>query len=678
MVFVISIIKYNLATCTLKCKGSDVCILPEQICDKKCDCFETCSDEQDCVMPTPPPCSQFKCDVTKRNPIGKCLNLTRICDGYPDCVDKTDEPEDLCNYTTPQVSSTPSLTTIKIPEVCTNTSLTYKAFPLNSPLVLSVSSPQIQDISHDREISSTNPITITGAKGVQITVYFPSPYQIMGVYLTATKKLQYLFGHTREQNPQINAAIISSPGDKFFEYLITIVPPSTQPTRQLSLTIVTSGITDITSLTITACIAFITPSTYPTQTTSPYQCNDEMGLRNGIIPTSDISVSSQKDADQTLDTVRMGNPKLWVADRNDIIPWIEVRFSKNSAKTLTGFQVRGEVTEINIRYDTISSKQIDYTENPIRRTATSSSAISTILFSQPLVDVTRIRFIFDRVLSNTAIMAQIELLGCAEASTVFPTTAGTIPTGAQISTTTTASTPTTQYICDAENILGSDVSNQANVQVVIKKEVVTNYVRENGPGVNLEENEDIIIHFSKIQTIDAVEFLSDSNVKSYSISYTKSNGDEYILEENQNNRETIFNRIRTTTIKILPRTKIRNDLPYHIRVAVYICGELETPATGTTSIIPTERFTTKSSQQYTVTPGMTTEGETVEIAGPEATTTTKTSKSKSTTIQTSSSAPTPTTASTPSYKGIFESNLKIYIRQLKLRTEEYKKIPVRF
>ncbi|CAF2802982.1 unnamed protein product [Rotaria sp. Silwood2] len=614
----------NCTTCTLKCKGSDVCILPEQICDKKCDCFETCSDEQDCVMPTPPPCSQFKCDVTKRNPIGKCLNLTRICDGYPDCVDKTDEPEDLCNYTTPQVSSTPSLTTIKIPEVCTNTSLTYKAFPLNSPLVLSVSSPQIQDISHDREISSTNPITITGAKGVQITVYFPSPYQIMGVYLTATKKLQYLFGHTREQNPQINAAIISSPGDKFFEYLITIVPPSTQPTRQLSLTIVTSGITDITSLTITACIAFITPSTYPTQTTSPYQCNDEMGLRNGIIPTSDISVSSQKDADQTLDTVRMGNPKLWVADRNDIIPWIEVRFSKNSAKTLTGFQVRGEVTEINIRYDTISSKQIDYTENPIRRTATSSSAISTILFSQPLVDVTRIRFIFDRVLSNTAIMAQIELLGCAEASTVFPTTAGTIPTGAQISTTTTASTPTTQYICDAENILGSDVSNQANVQVVIKKEVVTNYVRENGPGVNLEENEDIIIHFSKIQTIDAVEFLSDSNVKSYSISYTKSNGDEYILEENQNNRETIFNRIRTTTIKILPRTKIRNDLPYHIRVAVYICGELETPATGTTSIIPTERFTTKSSQQYTVTPGMTTEGETVEIAGPEATTTTST------------------------------------------------------
>ncbi len=31
---------------------------------------------------------------------GKCLNHTRVCDGYPDCFDKTDESENLCNYTT--------------------------------------------------------------------------------------------------------------------------------------------------------------------------------------------------------------------------------------------------------------------------------------------------------------------------------------------------------------------------------------------------------------------------------------------------------------------------------------------------------------------------------------------------------------------------------------------------
>ncbi|CAF4582630.1 unnamed protein product, partial [Rotaria sp. Silwood1] len=651
----------NCTTCTLKCKGSDVCILPEQICDKKCDCFETCSDEQDCIMPTPPPCTQFKCDATKRNPIGKCLNLTRVCDGYADCVDKTDEPERLCNYTTTQVTSKPSLTTTTtVPEVCTNASLTYKAFSLNSPLVLSASSPQLPDISQDREISSANPITITGVKVVQITVNFPSPYQVMEVHLKTTKKLQYFFGNTREQHRQINAVIISSPTDKSFEYLLTIISPSTQPTRQLSLAIVTSGITDITSLTITACIGtettpFITPSTQPIQTT-PYRCNDEMGLRNGFIPTSDISVSSQKEPDQTLDSVRMGNPKLWVAARDDLKPWIEIRFSQNGAKTLTGFQTRGEITAINIQYDTISSKNIDYAENPIRRTATSAAAISTILFVQPLIDVTRIQLMFDRVLSNTAIMAQIELLGCVEASTVFSTTTGTIPTGSQISTTTIAATPTIPYICDGTNVLADDVSNQADVQVFLNNEVVTPNVKENGLGVDLDDNEYIIIQFSKMQTIDSVDILSDSNVKSYSVSYTKSNGNEYILEENQNNPETIFNQIRTTTIKILPRTKLRNDLSYRIRLAVYICGELETPMTGTTPAITTERFTTKSTAQYTSTPELTTEGETVEILGPEATTTPKTSKSKSTTGQPSSSASTPTTVSTPSSKGTFDSS----------------------
>ena len=51
---------------------------------------------------------------------------------------------------------------------------------------------------------------------------------------------------------------------------------------------------------------------------------------------------------------------------------------------------------------------------PPPRSATSSSAISTIFFVQSLVDVVRIRFTFTRALTDTAIMAQIELLGCAE------------------------------------------------------------------------------------------------------------------------------------------------------------------------------------------------------------------------------------------------------------------------
>ena len=60
---------------------------------------------------TPPPCTEFTCDVTRANPIGKCLNNTRVCDGYADCVDKTDEGKDHCNYTTTQKTSQASSTT---------------------------------------------------------------------------------------------------------------------------------------------------------------------------------------------------------------------------------------------------------------------------------------------------------------------------------------------------------------------------------------------------------------------------------------------------------------------------------------------------------------------------------------------------------------------------------------
>lgn len=59
----------------------------------------------------------------------------------------------------------------------------------------------------------------------------------------------------------------------------------------------------------------------------PYRCNDQLGLRNGDIPTSAISASTQKDSRETLDTVRLGNPTYWVAAKDDVTPWIEINFS---------------------------------------------------------------------------------------------------------------------------------------------------------------------------------------------------------------------------------------------------------------------------------------------------------------------------------------------------------------
>jgi hypothetical protein len=65
-----------------------------------------------------------------------------------------------------------------------------------------------------------------------------------------------------------------------------------------------------------------------------------MGLANGSIPTSDISVSSKNTPDETVDTIRMDNIKLWIPAHDDTLPWIEIRFppSKNFQKYFVYFK----------------------------------------------------------------------------------------------------------------------------------------------------------------------------------------------------------------------------------------------------------------------------------------------------------------------------------------------------
>lgn len=54
-----------------------------------------------------------------------------------------------------------------------------------------------------------------------------------------------------------------------------------------------------------------------------------MGLENNLIPSSDISVSSQKNTEDTIDSIRMNNAKLWVANSNDTLPWIQINFPRS-------------------------------------------------------------------------------------------------------------------------------------------------------------------------------------------------------------------------------------------------------------------------------------------------------------------------------------------------------------
>ena len=116
-----------------------------------------------------------------------------------------------------------------------------------------------------------------------------------------------------------------------------------------------------------------------------------MGLRSGVIPTSAIAASSQKDPSETLDTVRLGNPTFWVAARDDVEPWIEILPSASSyleqcgnqmlsaflcplgnPLTLSGFEIRGEPTEIYVQYDTLTTTNNAYADNVSCRTISPS------------------------------------------------------------------------------------------------------------------------------------------------------------------------------------------------------------------------------------------------------------------------------------------------------------------
>lgn len=59
-----------------------------------------------------------------------------------------------------------------------------------------------------------------------------------------------------------------------------------------------------------------------------------MGLQSRVIPSSDISVSSQKNPSNGVDAVRMNNPTIWTAASNDRSPNVQIRFPQSKARLL--------------------------------------------------------------------------------------------------------------------------------------------------------------------------------------------------------------------------------------------------------------------------------------------------------------------------------------------------------
>ncbi|CAF3508414.1 unnamed protein product [Didymodactylos carnosus] len=443
----------NCTNCTLHCPGIRSCLKPEQICDNKCDCPADCSDEKDCL--STPPCTEFTCDITENNPIGKCLNKTRLCDGHADCIDKTDEPEGLCKYSSTSTKSTLATTskslstqlTTHLPPVCLNTSSSFIPFSLNSPLIQSVSTPQLPELTKGVVISNQSPLQISKEETIVTSITFIKPFQVMSVIITSSNNQMKISAYTNQEIALLNATI--STNATITEYVIQAPNAATQPSNQLIVIIQTPNSTAIiTQFLIKACTELPTTTsatpytgsttTYSTtiiSTHTTHQCSEELGLRLGLIPTDYIQVSSNKVEGQSLDSVRLGNSQLWTAAKDDSNPWIQISFPLDNAQTISGFEMTSDETQINVEFDTLTKRNIVYEDNPIYRSPTTSSEICIIHFYQAFPDIIRIRFTFSRVLSNTVVIAQIELLGCAHFSTL--TTPAPHKTGATTGSHTT-------------------------------------------------------------------------------------------------------------------------------------------------------------------------------------------------------------------------------------------------
>lgn len=85
----------TISTCRPCTENPNKCIEPFYVCDRVCDCPESCSDETNCITTTQPPCDQFICDAIALTS-KKCLNKTRVCDAIQDCLDNSDENPEIC------------------------------------------------------------------------------------------------------------------------------------------------------------------------------------------------------------------------------------------------------------------------------------------------------------------------------------------------------------------------------------------------------------------------------------------------------------------------------------------------------------------------------------------------------------------------------------------------------
>lgn len=117
-------------------------------------------------------------------------------------------------------------------------------------------------MANKREISSTNPLQLNASKPVQLYIHFPIQYQVMEVTVVSTVKLAEIYLRIEQNLPYMSGVLVPSTSGPYFEYVMTVVPPSTIPANHAYVTMLPRQAANITALTIKACTGRVDSVSY--------------------------------------------------------------------------------------------------------------------------------------------------------------------------------------------------------------------------------------------------------------------------------------------------------------------------------------------------------------------------------------------------------------------------------
>jgi hypothetical protein len=134
--------------------------------------------------------------------------------------------------------------------VCTSESADYQLFFLNSSFVSSIASTQIPALSKNTTISTQKPLELKANSPTKLNIHLSEPYMLMLVLLEVTSELKECYARLTADPQQVPCQIIFK-NNSIVVYSVKFL--STEPSKQVSLTILSTRKSDISKIQLAAC-----------------------------------------------------------------------------------------------------------------------------------------------------------------------------------------------------------------------------------------------------------------------------------------------------------------------------------------------------------------------------------------------------------------------------------------